>query len=173
MEAYCSGKNPANPSLAHAVTDEDRKKLARQHATQQKLPAKHDSAINVLRARQEKDTKIKLERQAEGLRQLRLSYEQAKRDEELHYLSNLSRLDSLIHARRRRIMHQWDLRFETWKCGWEREHETALTGPIPQEPFPERIDDAAATAAAAAAEEGSREPLSGSSSLALYLQIMV
>ncbi|KAF2275077.1 uncharacterized protein EI97DRAFT_451300 [Westerdykella ornata] len=161
MEAYCSGKNPANPSLAHTVTDEDRKKLARQHVTQQKLPAKHKSAINVLRARQEKDMKIKLEKQKEGLRQLKLSYEQQKRDEETQHLNDLSRLDALIQARRRRMMHQWDLRYETWRCTWEKQNETSLNRRIPQEAFPERMDDTASSKS------------SSPSSLALYLQIMV
>jgi hypothetical protein len=156
MEAYCSGSNPTT-HIAHTVTQEDRNKLARQHVTQQKLPAKHESAINVLRARQEKDTKVKLQKQEDELQQLQTEYEQEKQAEEVQYMKDVNRLEALTEARRKRIMHQWDLRIETWKRTWEKEHGDALIGQIPQETWPEAPADA---------------PLYPSSSLALYLQAL-
>lgn len=158
MEAYCSGSNPTNPEVAHTVTEEDRKKLARQHLTQQKLPAKHESAINVLRARQEKDTKVKLQKQQNELQQLDVDYEREKRAEELQYVKDSSRLDALIEARRRKVISRWDLKFEVWRRDWENQHGTTLNGRLPHEEWPETPVDA---------------PLDSSSSLALYLQVMV
>jgi hypothetical protein len=156
MEAYCSGTNPTNPDLAHTVTEEDRKKLARQHLTQRKLPAKHESAINVLRARQEIDLKTKLQKQEDELQLLQSAYEQEKQRSEAQHARDVARLEALAEFRRKRVKHQWNLRFETWKRGWEKEHGAPLIGRFPDqawehEPAEARIDP--------------------SSSLSLYLQI--
>ena len=56
IEAYCLGTRN-DEERAHTVSEEDFKKLDRQRMIQQDLPRKHASAINVLRARQELDTK--------------------------------------------------------------------------------------------------------------------
>lgn len=156
MSAYCSGTNPIDPTIEHTVTEEDRKKLARQHLTQQKLPAKHESAINVLRARQEKETETKLQKQEAELDQLRLDFERQKRDQEMQYIRDSSRLGSLIEARRTRVIRRWDLRFETWKRDWETQHGTTLRGRLPHGAWPETPTSTL---------------LDPSSSLALYLQI--
>jgi hypothetical protein len=154
MEAYCAG---ANPGIAHVVTEDDRRKLARQHLTQQKLPAKHESAINVLRARQEKDTKNKLQKQHSELQSLDADYGREKRAEELRYLKDTARLDALAEARRKREIYRWDLKFEIWRRDWESQHTTTLTGRLPHEAWPESPENV---------------PLDSSSSLALYLQVM-
>lgn len=155
MEAYCSGSNPTTHA-AHTVTQEDRNKLARQHLTQQKLPAKHESAINVLRARQEKDIKLRLQKQEEELKLLQADYERKKGNEEVQFTKDVNRLEVLTEARRKRIEHQWDLRFETWKRTWEKEHGAPLLGRIPHEAWPDAPADA------------TPDP---SSSLALYLLV--
>ena len=157
MEAYCSGHNPTIPETAHKdVTDEDRKKLARQQLIQQKLPAKHESAINVLRARQEKDTKTKLLKQQTELQQLQSDYERNTRNEELQYARETSRLDALIDARRKRVVLRWALKFEIWRRDWEKQHGTSLNVQLPHEEWPVTPADA---------------PMDTSSSLALYLHI--
>lgn len=157
MEAYCSGSNPLDPTIAHTVTEEDRKKLARQHILQQKLPAKHESAINVLRARQEKDIQNKLQKQESESQQLTAEYEREKRTEELHYMKDLGRLGSLVEKRRSRMMHRWDLKFEIWKREFEKRHGTQINCRIPHETWPETAE----------------APLDPSSPLALYLHVMV
>lgn len=159
MEAYCSGTKPANPELAHVVTDEDRKKLARQRTTQKKLPAKHESAINVLRAKQERDLKVKLQKQQTELQQLDAEFEKEKRAEELQYVKDSSRLDAVIQARRRRLMQRWELRFEIWRKDWENQHGRTLAGRLPHEEWPENRDLEA--------------PSNASSLLALYTQVHV
>ncbi|KAF2467192.1 uncharacterized protein BDR25DRAFT_69500 [Lindgomyces ingoldianus] len=158
MEAYCSGSNPTNPDTAHIVTEEDRKKLARQYLIQQKLPGKHESAINVLRAKQEKNTKLKLQKQQTELQQLDADHEREKGAEELHHVKNLTRLESLIESRRRKIMSRWDLRFEIWRRDWNSQHGTTLSGNLPHEEWPNLADI--------------EDPVDESSSLALYLLVM-
>lgn len=59
MDAYCNGSH----ATEHTVSDEDRKKLKRQHVVQENLPQKHDSAINVLRSKQEKEVKLRVHTQ--------------------------------------------------------------------------------------------------------------
>ncbi|KAF2022340.1 hypothetical protein BU24DRAFT_43452 [Aaosphaeria arxii CBS 175.79] len=157
MTAFCSGNNPANPDVAHKVTDEDRKKLARQYATQEKLPAKHESAINVLRARQEKDAKTKLLKQQAELHQLDTDFEREKRTFDLQYLKDLNRLDSMIEARRRRLMHRWALSFEIWRREWENQDGNTLVGQLPKADWPDRRE--------------TDNVLEQTSPLAIYLQL--
>lgn len=157
MEAYCSGANPTNPELAHTVTDEDRKKLERQHVIQQKLPAKQESAINVLRAKQERDAKAKLQKHRMELQQLDTDYGEEKQAEEQQYVKDSSRLDAVIQARRTRVIHRWDLRFEIWRRDWENQHGSTLQGRLPHEDWPEATDMEA--------------PITSSSFLALYNDI--
>jgi hypothetical protein len=121
----------------HNVTEDDRKKLERQHITQEKLPAKHESAINVLRAKQERDTKLKLQKQQAELRYMDGQYEKDTQAEELTYLKDSNRLDKLIQARRGRVIHRWHLKFEIWRKDWESQHGTTLTPRLPHEDWPE------------------------------------
>ncbi|KAF1975400.1 hypothetical protein BU23DRAFT_72921 [Bimuria novae-zelandiae CBS 107.79] len=140
MEAYCSGPNPAHPDISYTVTDEDRKTLERQRIIQEKLPAKHESAINVLRAKQERDTIVRTQKHQSELEQLEADYENNKRAEELQYEKDVSQLDATIQTRRRRILRRWNLKFEIWRRNWEEEHSATLRGPIPHEEFPEPPD---------------------------------
>jgi len=143
MEAYCSGINPAHPDLVHTATVEDRKKLARQHKIQQNLPSKHESAINVLRGRQEKETELKLEKQAAELETLDATYEEEKDAEEAKYLSDRSRLADLVAARRKNALCRWDLKFEIWRHKFEAQHGTKLIGRLPHAEWPTLPDEEA------------------------------
>ncbi|KAF2703863.1 hypothetical protein K504DRAFT_462933 [Pleomassaria siparia CBS 279.74] len=136
MEAYCSGSKLTNPDTAHTITEEDRNKLARQYVIQKKLPAKHESAINVLRARQEMNVKTKMQKQQAELEQLTTNYGMEKQAEEWQYMQDSDRLEVLIEARRRRVIHRWDLKFEIWRRGWESQHKTTLNGRLPHEEWP-------------------------------------
>ncbi|KAF2653573.1 hypothetical protein K491DRAFT_780242 [Lophiostoma macrostomum CBS 122681] len=157
MEAYCAGSCPSNSDIApKEVTDEDRKKLSRQQLIQEKLPAKHESAINVLRARQEKDTRNRLQKQKTELQQLETERERNTRNEELQYTRDTTHLDALIDARRKRVVHRWHLQFEIWRRDWEKQHGTIIRVRLPHEEWPETPKDA---------------PIDPSSPLALYLHI--
>jgi serine phosphatase RsbU (regulator of sigma subunit) len=158
MEAYCSGVKSSNPELTHTVTDEDRNKLERQRIIQMKLPAKHESAINVLRAKQERDIKVKLQKQDAELQSLDEQYEKDRKTEELQYVQESSRLDALIQRRRERMIHRWDLKVEIWRKDWESQHGTMLNGRLPHGDWPESPDMEA--------------PISPSSSLAIYTQVV-
>lgn len=157
MDAYCSSAQVPSSDLKHTVTDEDRSKLERQHIIQQKLPAKHESAINVLRAKQERATKLKLEKQEAELQLLKEQHEKDKKAAELQYANDASRLDKLIQSRRERLLHRWDLRVEIWRKDWETQHGTNLTGRLSHEDWPENPDP--------------DTPISSSSVLALYNQV--
>jgi hypothetical protein len=141
MEAYCAGTNPLNPDLVHTVTDEDHKKLARQRMIQEKLPAKQESAINVLRARQEKDLKQRLEKQEAELSKLDTDFENDSKAEETRFLVDVNRLAELVTARRKAVMCRWDLRFEIWRRNFETQHGVALVGRLPHAEWPQIADD--------------------------------
>ena len=136
MEAYCAGPNPAHPEISYAVTDEDREKLERQRILQKKLPAKHDSVINVLRAKQERDVKVKLQKQQSEMEQLEQDHADDTNAEQAMYETDSRRLDAIIQTRRSRVVRRWNLRFEIWRKDWEKQHGTTLHGKIPHEDWP-------------------------------------
>ncbi|KAF2003817.1 hypothetical protein P154DRAFT_519736 [Amniculicola lignicola CBS 123094] len=161
MQAYCSGTNPSNSDTRHTVTAEDRKKLARQQLTGEKLPSKHESAINVLRARQEKDTQTKLQKQELELEQRERAFEESKSGEELRYMQDLSRLETLLETRRKRVVNRWDLKIEIWRRDWELQHGRALVGPLPREAWPKMVKDGG----------GLAKGIDAGSSLAVYTRV--
>lgn len=140
MEAYCLGPNPEYTEVVYVVTDEDRKKLQRQRTLQQKLPAKHDSAINVLRAKQERDTAARIQKQRLELEQLDSDYAKSKAALELQFAHDARRLAATIQSRRDKLTRWWNLKFEIWRRKWEKESGCALLGEIPHEAWPEAAD---------------------------------
>ncbi|KAL1796809.1 hypothetical protein ACET3X_005349 [Alternaria dauci] len=140
IEAYCLGTRD-DQERAHTVSEEDFKKLDRQRLIQQDLPRKHASAINVLRARQELDTKRRVEAQEAELQQLRVDHEEEKARKEAEYQKELERLDAVIEVRRKRLLQRWDLKFEMWRRDWEAQHNTTLTAELEHEDWPSRKAD--------------------------------
>ncbi|KAH6620320.1 hypothetical protein C7974DRAFT_415528 [Boeremia exigua] len=121
MEAYCLSSN-LEFGLAHLVTQEDFKKLDRQRLIKQSLPRKHESAINVLRSRQERAMKLKMQKQEAELAEMDLQYEKEKAAEEWQYAQELERLNAVIEARRKRLQQRWDLKYEMLRKDWENQH---------------------------------------------------
>jgi hypothetical protein len=140
IEAYCLGTR-SNQERVHTVLEEDLKKLDRQRLIQQDLPRKHASAINVLRARQEMDTKRRLEAQEAELQQLDTDYKKDHTAKEAEYHKDLERLDAVIELRRKRLLQRWDLKFEMWRRDWEAQHNTTLTTELEHENWPPRKAD--------------------------------
>lgn len=136
IEAYCSGPNPAHEGVAYTVTEEDLKKLERQRIMQEKLPAKHESAINVLRAKQERDLKVKLQKQLLELEQIDTDYQKEKSALESQYAKDCIQLDATMQTRRNKLVRQWDLKFEIWRRQWEKENGGKLYGTLPHEDWP-------------------------------------
>jgi hypothetical protein len=136
MEAYCLGSGQSHPDYPHIVTEEDFKKLDRQRMIQQNLPRKHENAINVLRARQERETKNKLRKQETELDLLDVAYERERAAEEAEHATEMERLEALIETRRKRLRQRWDLKFETWRKDWEAQHKTSIDFSLEHETWP-------------------------------------
>jgi hypothetical protein len=132
MEAYCNGPH----SIEHTVSEDDRKKLKRQHAVQENLPRKHDSAINVLRSKQEKDVKVRLQNQHTELIQMDLDFEKENQQLEMRYHKDSSKLDILVEIRRRKAIARWELKVEIWRKQFEKQHEIAFEGSLPHPDWP-------------------------------------
>ncbi|KAF3045629.1 hypothetical protein E8E12_010817 [Didymella heteroderae] len=129
MEAYCLSSNP-DPDLAHLVTQDDFKKLDRQRLIQQNLPRKHESAINVLRSRQERAMKLKMQKQGAELAEMDAEFEKEKAAEELQHAQESERLNAIIDARRKRLQQRWDLKYEMWRKDWESQHLENMDWPL-------------------------------------------
>jgi hypothetical protein len=135
MEAYCLGSNLSHPER-HVVTEEDFKKLDRQRMIQLNLPRKHENAINVLRARQERETQNKLQKQETELGLLEAAHERERATEESEHAKEMEKLEVLIDTRRKRLLRRWDLKFEMWRREWEAQHQTILTLQLEHETWP-------------------------------------
>ncbi|KAF1842353.1 uncharacterized protein K460DRAFT_358972 [Cucurbitaria berberidis CBS 394.84] len=157
MEAYCLGTNANHPEHAHAVSEEDFRKLDRQRTIQQNLPRKHENAINVLRARQERETKRRLRKQEEEFDQMDETHEKEKAKCEAEYTKEAGKLEGIIEVRRRRLLQRWDLRFEMWRRDWEEQHSTTLQTKLEHESWPLQKTETVT-------------PISESSSLAQYVK---
>lgn len=157
MEAYCLGTGKIPLDQVHAVTEEDFRKLDRQRTLQKNLPRKHENAINVLRARQERETKQRLQKQDDDLSQLDAQQEKKKSEQEAEYAKELARLETVIEVRRKRLLQRWDLRFEIWRRDWEEQHSTTLTTKLEHEDWPLHRTDTV-------------KPISESSTLAQYVK---
>jgi hypothetical protein len=140
IEAYCLGTNTSQEQT-HTVTEEDFRKLYRQKMLQQGLPRKHASAINVLRARQEIDSKRKLETQEAELKQLDADLKKEESIKESEYKKEVEQLEALIETRRRRLQQRWELRFEMWRLDWESQHKMTLVEKLEHEEWPSRKAD--------------------------------
>jgi hypothetical protein len=157
MEAYCLGSSQTHPDHAHTVTEEDFKKLDRQRMLQQNLPRKHENAINVLRARQERETKGKLQKQETELKLLAAAHEKERVTEEADLVKEAEKLEAVIEARRRRLLQRWDLKFEMWRRDWEEQHGSKVSINLEHENWPLQTTKTIT-------------PIPESSSLATYVQ---
>jgi hypothetical protein len=157
MEAYCLNSDLSHPEHHHVVTEEDFEKLDRQRMIQQNLPRKHDNAINVLRARQEREMQNRQQKQATELGLLDAAHERERAAEEVGNAKEMEKLEILIETRRKRLLRRWDLKFEIWRRDWEAQHQSIFTLPLEHETWP--LQPTTTTT-----------PIPGSSSLAPYVQ---
>lgn len=139
MEAYCLATNVNHPDHAHTVTQEDFSKLDRQRLLQSNLPRKHENAINVLRARQERQLKNRLRHQETEIAALEQGFSLEKEKAETEYLKEVEKLESVMEARRKRVMCRWELKFEMWRRDWEEQHCTVLTARLEHERWPQPV----------------------------------
>ena len=121
MEGYCS------ETSNRTVTDEDRSKLQAQRAKRDLLDAKHASAINVLRQKQERTVKTRRQKQLQELSDLDQSF--IERMTALHEQEEQTRskLAEVMTLRRSRLIERWDLKLLVW----QKQREAAQSGIIP------------------------------------------
>jgi hypothetical protein len=149
MERYCRGsigaaEQPDSTRLTggepqiHTVSDEDRSKLQRQYAIRDNLPNKQESAINVLRAKQEKQLKAKQHQQGGELAELEAQLKQQRLALEASQAKDEEKLESILENRKRRLTMRWELKMEIWRCQYEKDKEPIL-GWLPKIEWPEAI----------------------------------
>lgn len=158
MEAYCLNSGQSHPDHLYTVTEEDFKKLDRQRMLQQSLPRRHENAINVLRAKQERDLKNRRKKQKAELDSLVAAHEREQAAKESEHKRETEKLEATIDMRRRRLLRRWDLKFEIWRRGWEDRYGTKVTAVLEHETWPLQTTTTIT-------------PIPESSSLAPYLRI--
>lgn len=129
MEAYCLSSN-LDHGFAHVVTQDDFQKLDHQRLIKQNLPLKHESAINVLRSRQERSIKLRMQKQEAEIAEMDVGFEKEKAAVEWQHAQEWERLNAVIEARRKRLQQRWDLKYEIWRKDWESQHLENLDWPL-------------------------------------------
>lgn len=157
MEAYCLGSGHSHPDHPHTVTEEDFKKLDRQRMLQKSLPRKHENAINVLRAKQERDIRNRRQKQDEELGLTDTTYQRDRNAEAAKHTKDLENLETIIEVRRKRLLQRWDLKLEIWRKEWEHEHGTSIDLQLEHETWPLSTNK-------------TMTPITDTSSLAPYVQ---
>jgi len=135
MEAYCRASGKSQPERLQ-VTEEDFRTLDRQRMIQQNLPRKHEDAINVLRARQERAVKNKIRKQEAEISSLDEVDEREIVAEKAEHAAEMAKLEALIESRRKRLRQRWHLKFEIWRKDWENHHKTAIDFDLEHETWP-------------------------------------
>lgn len=157
MEAYCLGGGQTHPDHPHVVSQEDFKKLDRQRMLQEGLPRRQENAINVLRAKQEREVKNKMQKQEQELDLMCAAHDRERAAEESEHAQEIEKLEGLIKSRRKRLLQRWSLKFEIWKRDWEQQHDTTVDLRLEHEAFPSLVTKTIT-------------PIPKSSALAGYLQ---
>jgi len=131
MQRYCEGYETKD---AHrSITDEDRRRLERQKQNQEKLGRRHESAINVLRGKQELEKKVRLAEQKKELFEL----DKAMKAEMAALEETSRKLERLIQKRKEQMECQWNLMLEVWRKETELEMgSNTLHGSLPKIPWP-------------------------------------
>jgi hypothetical protein len=125
----------------HHVTDEDRNKLQRQYMLRDNLPQKHEAAISVLRAKQDREMRMRQEKNAKEMEDLEQEYERAVNAIEGLQRKEEGRLDALIESRKRRLIKRWELKGELWRRDYETRAGVSCPGRILFPHWPESAPD--------------------------------
>ena len=136
MEAYCRGPDPVSTEPRHHATEDDLRKLRQQRTLRAELPNKHTSAIGVLRARQEQETKTRTAKQRAELTRFANDATARCAHTDDFVAREAARLDALIAARRHRAARRWALRREIWRKRFDAANPLAapLLGRLPDDP---------------------------------------
>lgn len=109
METYCAGVYSNGEPHGRNITEQDIEQLNFARRERDLMPAKHSSAINVLRGEQHRRIKLR------GIRQERQAQElvRTQRMEELEFergcSAEVTKLETSLEAKKRRIEWRWEL----------------------------------------------------------------
>ncbi|KAL9073533.1 MAG: hypothetical protein Q9157_004717 [Trypethelium eluteriae] len=133
--------SPSSPSSnsQHKVTEQDLKELSKQYWLRDNLPAKHASAINVLRGEQAQRLRRRQKNNELELAKFALLHEQELQELKKGFSSELQDLEEWAKVKRRRLQARWDLQETSWRKALERDTEVAFKGPIRGVKWPEEF----------------------------------
>ncbi|KAL9084585.1 MAG: hypothetical protein Q9165_008011 [Trypethelium subeluteriae] len=133
--------SPSSPSSnsQHKVTEQDLKELSKQYWLRDNLPAKHASAINVLRGEQAQRLRRRQKNNEVEMTKLVRLHEQELREIEKGFSSELQDLEEWAKVKRRRLQARWDLQETSWRKALERDTEVAFKGAIRGVKWPEEF----------------------------------
>ncbi|KAF2090163.1 hypothetical protein K490DRAFT_54565 [Saccharata proteae CBS 121410] len=136
MRAYCD--NALGPQAGRVITEEDRNRLRAQELHATELARKHESALKMLRARQEVGVKQRKDTHKVWRRQLAEVTKAAweKLDRIANDLRN-NRLPTLIHERRRRALTRYYICLAIWDKELGSEADTPDLKHLFDVPWPE------------------------------------
>lgn len=157
--------------LFYTVTEADHAALRRQQQLNASLAARHASAINVLRARQERQVERLAAAQGAEIEEVRSAQEEGEREVHLLFAKEGERLDVVCAERRERAGRRWEAKLgvrwgavkmvgaEQWECG-PRERANGETEEKSDELRILKKDEKQADEGESKAEDGKERPRS-------------
>ena len=126
MTGYCSAHGLPSPegTLKRKVTASDQRSLEQQQYVQRGMDSLHKAKINVLRAKQAKQTEKLIEKQWQELEDLHTEHEIAMSEDDERFREQEEALTQDMATQKQRLSRRWN--FEEAFARWRLEEETGF-----------------------------------------------
>ncbi|KAL1648357.1 hypothetical protein SLS58_002110 [Diplodia intermedia] len=114
MKAYCSGSSVPGSTKRRIVTEDDKRRLREQEKLHDELDSKHEAAMKMTRARQEKDVKELKHEHEQEIKELDKKYKEARILSRRTTQEVSHQLDDVIRGRRLRVVRRWYINLKLW-----------------------------------------------------------
>lgn len=138
MKAYCSGSSVPGSTKRRIVTEEDKRRLRDQEKLHDELDKKHEAAMKMARARQEKDMKDLKHDHEQELKELEKKYKEARLASRKTVQEVCRQLDAVIRTRRLRVVRRWYISLKVWDRTVGENADIPSYGDLPAIPWPEK-----------------------------------
>ncbi|EKG11643.1 hypothetical protein MPH_11136 [Macrophomina phaseolina MS6] len=138
MKAYCSGSSVPGSTKRRIVTEEDKRRLREQEKLHDELDKKHEAAMKMARARQEKEMKDLKHDHEQEQKELEKKYKEARLASRRTVQEVSRQLDEVIRTRRLRVVRRWYISLKLWDKTTGENADIPSYGDLPAIPWPER-----------------------------------
>ncbi|OJD37345.1 ibr domain-containing protein [Diplodia corticola] len=138
MKAYCSGSSVPGSTKRRIVTEDDKRRLREQEKLHDELDSKHEAAMKMTRARQEKDVKELKHEHEQEIKELEKKYKEARVLSRKTTQDVSHQLDDVIRGRRLRVVQRWFINLKLWDRATSDHDDVPAYTDLPVVPWPDK-----------------------------------